>query len=369
MVTSRELQTHQHFSAWNFPLPTSDCMALMQPGQIYSSPRPPHSSRSIGMDISPCSVSDLPDTNLVQLNGVDGFFKGLSPLWESSSPSIHPHSKDSQCAVPHGRRVGASIIDASHTCLKRFLIVDQSRNHTRLFFNPFPFPSPQNQIVSSKTPGVHASCNEKLAVQVEKQSLLMSVIQEKWNENQLTDGGSEMHEDAKEIDALLYSDTDDEFDEDDADQENNEVTSRVRTPFGTEEGYDEDIQFEELIEEVASSDGSTKRRRLLDGRYKLSSLLVDEGPIKLATSCNYKDDAESSVVHEINSFGDSSSTKRLKKVKICKTLNIFKSIIPGLKSKDPQLIIDKAINYLTSLKYEAESTRISYPLVFNGAVG
>ncbi|CAI9769205.1 unnamed protein product [Fraxinus pennsylvanica] len=157
MVTSRELQTRQHFSAWNFPLPTLDCMALTQSGQVYSSPCPPRSSRfSVGMDFSPCSVSGLPDLNSVQLNEVDGFFKGLPPLWESSSPSIHPHSKDSQCAVPHGLGVSASIIDASHTCLKRFLVVDQSGNHTRLFFNPFP-PS-QNQIVSSKThPGVHAS--------------------------------------------------------------------------------------------------------------------------------------------------------------------------------------------------------------------
>ncbi|KAL2513616.1 transcription factor bHLH [Forsythia ovata] len=155
-----------------------------------------------------------------------------------------------------------------------------------------------------------------------------------------------MHEDTEEIDALLYSDSDDDYDE------NDEVTSRVRTSFGIEDGYDKGIQFEELIEEVASSDGSTKRQRLLDGRYKISSLLVDRSPVKLATSCNYKDDEESSVAQEINS-DDSNSMKRLEKVKIRETLKILMSILPGLKSKDPLLIIDKAIDYLKSLKREA----------------
>ncbi|KAL2513615.1 transcription factor bHLH [Forsythia ovata] len=172
MVTSKELQTSQQFSAWNSPLPTSDRMAPMQLGQNYRLPCSPHSSTfCVDVAFPPCSVSDLPDLNSVQLNGVDGFFKGLPPLRESSSPTVHPYLIDSQCAVPHGLGVSASTIDASHTCRKRFLVVDQSGNHTRLFFNPFLYPF-QNQIVSSKTPpGVHASCNEKLAVQVEEESL------------------------------------------------------------------------------------------------------------------------------------------------------------------------------------------------------
>ncbi|CAI9764479.1 unnamed protein product [Fraxinus pennsylvanica] len=360
MVTSKELQTRQQFFAWNSHMPTSDGMALMQLGQNYSLPR--SSTFSVDVAFPPCSVSDLPDLNSVQLNRADGFYNGLPPLWESSAPSLHPYLKDSQCAVPHGPGVSASRIDALHTCRKRFLVVDQSGNHRRVFINPF-LP-PQNQIVSSKTPpGVHASCNEKLALQVEKQSLVKPVVQEKWKENHLTNGGSEMHEDPKEIDALLYSDSDDEYDD------NDEVTSRVHTSFGIEDAYDKDIQFEELIEEVASSDGSTKRKRLLDGRYKISSLLVDGSPVKLTTSCNYKDDAESSVAHKINSFDYFNSTKGLEEVKIHETLKILKSIIPRSKSKDPLLIIDKAIDYLKSLKREAEAVGVSYPRVSNGAVG
>ncbi|XP_022862032.1 transcription factor bHLH143-like [Olea europaea var. sylvestris] len=360
MVTSKELQTRREFSAWNSRGPTLDGMAPMQLGQTYSLPC--SSTFSVDMAFPPYPVSELPNFNSAQLNRADGFFKGLPPLWESSSPSIHPYLKESQCAVPHGLGVSASRIDASHTCRKRFLVVDQSGNHMRVFFNPF-LP-PQNQVDSSKTPpGVHASCNEKLALQVEKQSLVKPVVQEKWEENHLTNGGSEMHEDTEEIDALLYSDSDDEYDD------NDEATSKVHTSFGIEDAYDNDIQLGELIEEVASSGGSTKRKRLLDGRYRISSLLVDGSPVKMTTSCNYEDDAESSVARKMNSFDDFNSTKRLEKVKIHETLKILKSIIPGLKSKDPLLIIDKAIDYLKSLKREGESMGVSYPQVSSGAVG
>ncbi|KAK6136250.1 LOW QUALITY PROTEIN: hypothetical protein DH2020_030013 [Rehmannia glutinosa] len=169
-------------------------------------------------------------------------------------------------------------------------------------------------------------------------------------ENDLNDGEGEMLDDTEEINALLYSDSDDE-DTDDDDGENDEVTSMRHNPFSIEEGYDKCKLFNELIEEVASSDDSPKRQRLLDGRYKKSSLV---------SSCGYyKDDEEYSYVGA-RSSNAMVSIRRDKKVKIHETLKILESIIPGLKSKDPVSIIEKAIVYLESMKIEAEALGLSY---------
>ncbi|KAK6156787.1 hypothetical protein DH2020_011035 [Rehmannia glutinosa] len=237
-------------------------------------------------------------------------------------------------------------IDASCAPQKRFLIFDRSGNHTRLFFSP-SF-SPQNRVFTSNTPASANGLWEKVASQVDDRFLLNP---EKWTENDLNDGEGEMLDDTEEINALLYSDSDDEDDDDD-DGENDEVTSMRHNPFSIEEGYDKHKLFNELIEEVASSDDSPKRQRLLDGRYKKSSLV---------SSCGYcKDDEEYSYVGARNSYDGIDSSKRDKKVKIHETLKILESIIPGLKSKDPVSIIEKAIVYLESMKIEAEALGLSY---------
>ncbi|KAK6156798.1 hypothetical protein DH2020_011046 [Rehmannia glutinosa] len=228
----------------------------------------------------------------------------------------------------------------------RFLIFDRSGNHTRLFFSP-SF-SPQNRVIASNTPASANGFCEKVASQVDDRFLLNP---EKWAENDLNDGEGEMLDDTEEINALLYSDSDDE-DTDDDDGENDEVTSMRHNPFSIEEGYDKRKLFNELIEEVASSDDSPKRQRLLDGRYKKSSLV---------SSCGYyKDDEEYSYVGARSSYDGIDSSKRDKKVKIHETLKILESIIPGLKSKDPVSIIEKAIVYLESMKIEAEALGLSY---------
>ncbi|CAI9770277.1 unnamed protein product [Fraxinus pennsylvanica] len=328
---------------------------LRQNNRLSCFPNSSSFAANVGFPVR--SISNLPGSNTGQLNRVDGFFQNLPPRWESSSPIINPYLKDSQCCLSHGIGMSMNPAGASFTSQKKFLIFDQSGHNTRLFFGPSFFPS-QNQIISSNTAsGGHGTCDEvAVPTEQEQQSLVKPVVQEKWDENHLT-GGSEVHEDTEEINALLYSNSNDEYDDD---GENDEVTSTGHTPFTIEERYDKDIQIGELVEEVDSSNGSTKRQKLLDGGYKKSSLVDRGGPVKMASPQNYEDVEESSCAGENKFYGDIDSIKRVKKVKIRESLKILESIIPGLKNKDPLLIIDKAIIYLNSLKLEAETLGISY---------
>ncbi|KAK4424309.1 Transcription factor SAC51 [Sesamum alatum] len=361
MVTAEESQTRQQLSAWKSSY--LDHMALLQLEQTDSLPCFPPSTLTANVAFPGHSPPDLGGLNINQQDAVGGFLNLRPPYGNIRFPTGNQYLKDFPCALP--RRLGATDKPVNASCApqKRFLIFDQSGSHTRLFFSP-SF-APRDQIFTSKIPP--ASANEQVASGVDEQFLMKPIVEEKWDENHLTDGEDEMLEDTEEINALLYSDSDDENDDndDDDDGENDEVTSTGHSPFSIEEGC-KDKSLEELKEELASSDESPKRRRLLDGKYKKSSLASAERLLKQATiSCNYEDDVESSCAGEGNSHDDidiSSSCKRDKKVKIRQALKILESIIPGLTSStDPLSIIDKAITHLKSMKTEAEALGLSYP--------
>ncbi|KAL0412667.1 UNVERIFIED_CONTAM: Transcription factor [Sesamum radiatum] len=303
---------------------------------------------------------DLRGLNINQQDAVGGFLNLRPPCGNICFPTGNQCMKDLPCALP--RRLGATDkpVNASWAPQKKFLIFDQSGSHTRLFFSPSFAPRDQN--FTSKIPASANGQCEQVASRVDEQFLMKPIVGEKWDENHLTDGEDEMLEDTEEINALLYSDSDDEYDDndDDDDCENDEVTSTGHSPFSIEEDY-KDKSLEELKEEVASSDESPKRRRLLDGKYKKSSLASAQTLLKRTIPCNYEDDVESSCAGERNSHDDIGSCKREKKVKIRQALKILESIIPGLTRNDPLSIIDKAITYLKSMKTEAEALGLSYP--------
>ncbi|XP_022858454.1 transcription factor bHLH143-like [Olea europaea var. sylvestris] len=345
MVTAKE--SCQQLSAWN--LPNLDTLLQLRHNNSLSC-FPNSSSYAANVGFPGHSICNLPGLKTGQLNRSDGFFQNLPPCWESSSPIINPYLKDSQFGLSHGIGMSMNPAGSSSTSQKKFLIFDQSGNNTRLFFSPSFFPS-QNQIIASTAAaGDHGTFEVAVQTEQEQQSLVKPVVQEKWDENHLT-VGSEVREDTEEINALLCSNSTDEYDE---------VTSMGHTPFTIEERYDKDIQIGELVEEVASSNGSTKRQKLLDGGYKKSSLVDMGDPLEMASPQNYEDGEESSCAGENNFYDDIDSIKKVKKVKIRESLKILESIIPGLKNKDPLLIIDRAIIYLNSLKLEAETLGISY---------
>lgn len=339
MVTAEESQTCQQFSAWNST--DLNLMTLLQREQNCSLPYliPSALTGNLAFPGQPnCHSLGL---NTGQPNAVAG----------------NPCLKNFHCAPQHGLGVPHKPIDASCAPGKRFLIFDRSGNHTRLFVSP-SF-SHQNDIIASKVPATASGLCEKVVSGVDQQFLVKPVVEEKWDENNLNDEEGEMLEDTEEINALLYSDSDDEYDDDntndDTDGENDEVTSTRHTLFGIEDCGNKDKLLEEVLEEVASTDGSPKRRKLLDGSYKKSSLVSVGCPVKRASPCNDKDDVESHCGGARTSYYDIDPSKNEKTVKIHEALKILGSIIPGLNSKDPLSIIEKAILYLESMKMEAKS--------------
>ncbi|MCD7447979.1 hypothetical protein HAX54_036798 [Datura stramonium] len=144
---------------------------------------------------------------------------------------------------------------------------------------------------------------------------------------------------------------------------NDEVTSTDRSPLCKTKGAAAVVsmssQSAELTEEVASSDGTCKRQRLLDGGYKKSSSIESRWP-----NDNENDVGESCLRGSLPSSGkdkDSSLSTRERKVKIRETLRILESMLPGIKSKDPLLVIDEAIGYLKSLRGKAKALGVELP--------
>lgn len=330
MVTAEESQTCQQFSAWNSR--DLNQMALLQLEQNCSLPYFIPSALTANLALPGQPNSHLLGFNTGQPNAVAG---------NISYPSGNPCLKNFQ----HGFGVLDKPIDASSAHGKRFLIFDRSANHTRLFVSP-SF-SLQNNIIPSKVPATASGLCEKVASGVDQQFLVGPVVEEKWDENSLNDGEGEMVEDTEDINALLYSDSDDEYDDDANDGKNYEVTSTRDTLFSIEDCGNKGKLLEQAMEEVASSDGSPKRRKLLDGSYKKSSLVSVERPVKRAPPCNHKDDVESRDI-DLSKNDDN-------KVKIHEAVKILGSIIPGLNSKDPLSIIEKAIDYLETMKMEAKA--------------
>ncbi|XP_048437380.1 transcription factor SAC51-like [Pyrus x bretschneideri] len=158
-----------------------------------------------------------------------------------------------------------------------------------------------------------------------------------------------MHEDTEELNALLYSDGDSDYTEDD------EVTSTGHSP-STMTVHDKQNWFEE----VASSDGMNKKRKLFDEVYDHVRSVMDTASSKKHNRpLELEDDAESSCacnrssgLREVDSF---TSNKKMRKEKIRETINILQNIIPDGKGKDAMVVLDEAIHYLKSLKLKAKA--------------
>ncbi|XP_043713363.1 transcription factor bHLH143-like [Telopea speciosissima] len=241
---------------------------------------------------------------------------------------------------------------------KRFLVFDQSGNQTSFFISSVIGPTVQVQRPNYKIQnpldghGVH----EELATSRDPIYQSGTVVSDGLDENQESDGGSEMREDTEELNALLYSD--DEFEDTDDGEEDDEVASTGHSPI---EMIGHEKQEEE---EVASSGGLTKRRKLLNGEHEATSSVMDtanSAKPNVLTS-EYEDDAQSSCIKGRTRGREMGSLKRLRKERIRETVSILQSIIPGGKGKDTALVLDEAIQYLRSLKVKAKSLGTSTTL-------
>jgi len=327
---------------------------------------------------SPVSAYINPGTNMASTNGT-------LPVYASSK--VLPHSRLGQANEPHGwfyclprfrqsftpysnYTIGDGRLPAdpcqscreaitpnagSDCCQKRFVVVDQSRDQTTLIFSS-GIGSPV-QCLTSMRPKPNGACNmngEDLGIKRDSNYLSGPILTDEFNENPRTDMQSEMHEDTEELNALLYSDDESDYTED------GEVTSTAHSPC-IMTPHDKKDWREGSTEDVASSAGPTKKRKLYDGGYDNLPSLVDtassmkpDGPFE-----EYEADAESSCANGNNEgsgeMGSSLSGSKRMKEKIRETVNILQSMIPGVRGKDPIVVLDETIHYLKSLKHRAKA--------------
>ncbi|XP_074365488.1 transcription factor bHLH143-like [Apium graveolens] len=293
-----------------------------------------------------------------------GLSGDLPSHMESSLFPLDPFIKDSQSAsVPKfGVKTMANNVTSSNR--RSYVIFDQSDDLVSFFLGSFG-PS-SGKFVDIPMRPVHVGCThdvQQIPINEQTNSTNLKIQRPPDDDDQVAVEESEFHEDSEEINALLYSDDeyDNNYGEEDCD---GEVTSTDRSPSKVEEILSNDEQVGAMIEEVATSDGSTKRQRLLNGDYQ-KSLVVEHanlGGNDRYCKCNHDMESSSACSSAIgNVISSNLGVKQSRKDKIHETLTIIENIIPGLKSKEPTLIIDEAISYLKSLKLKAKALGLAYP--------
>lgn len=282
--------------------------------------------------------SALHEARTAQSTGADEASPCLPSMEGSSLPIPNSSLKECQYSFASGIGMKPSPNDFTGRMQKSFLIFDQSRNETRMFFSSLN-PSFKNHFIETTTHPFACPLSEKVLAE----------------NHVIGDEGSEMHEDTEDINALLYSDDEDsEYD----DGEDDEVTSTYHSPFLLKRINDNSEQVEAKSDGFATFDGSTKRQKLLDGGYQRSvEIAVTSG--KLDRSRDYQNDAESCCVSaSVKDIGSIVDEKKMRRNQIRETLKILECIIPGSIHKDPLLIIDEAISHLKSLKLKAKALGI-----------
>ncbi|XP_042456179.1 transcription factor bHLH145-like [Zingiber officinale] len=200
---------------------------------------------------------------------------------------------------------------------KRYLVFDQLRDGRNFAFSSSSVPIP---CMDSVNPGFDVQGSTEPS---------------DWH------GSEEIHENTEELDALLYSDSDD-----------NHVVDEASTGSSPIE------EVEKTISAVASSVLSVKRKRA-DDEFDASvtdtaSSQVLHFPNISSDNRNKEDDNSASICFELVD-DQIEETRQLKRTKIQETVGLLRKIIPGGNAMDAITVLDKAINYLKSLKLNVKS--------------
>ncbi|CAJ1971696.1 unnamed protein product [Sphenostylis stenocarpa] len=311
--------------------------------------------------------SGLPHSQLGHSGEPHGWFYCLPRFRQGFTAPARNFTAEEKLPASHakGFREEIAPIGASGFPQKQFLVIDQTGDQTTLVYSS-RFGGPV-ECLTSWDSKLHGSTNlnngnELLSLRRDVNDMVGHgpALDDKVDQNQGTDDDieSEMHEDTEEINALLYSDSDGYSTEDDDDDD--EVTSTGHSPSTMTTHDNQEEPDKGTAEEVASSFGETKKRKLWDGAYDEDMHFVDT-----ASSLNGKrpfevgDDAESrcSSVGNISrgsgEVGSLSGNKKMRKEKIQDVLSILQCIVPGGKDKEPIELLDEAIRCLKSLKLKA----------------
>ncbi|KAK7410450.1 hypothetical protein VNO78_01240 [Psophocarpus tetragonolobus] len=300
--------------------------------------------------------STLPHLQLGLSNEPSGWFYCLPRFRQGFTPALN-FTAEGKTPPDHVKCFGDKIAPygESSTPQKQFLVIDQTGGQTTVVYSS-RFGSPGECLTSwhSKLHGANywrgneSSFRGDLNWNLNVNHMTEPTLADKVDENHVTSIESEMHEDTEEINALLYSDSDGYSTQDD-----DEVTSTGHSPSTMTTHYNRET-FRETGEEVASSAGKTKKRKLLDGYYDDIQLMDTASSQNLNKSSATGDDAESRCSSN-NNEESFSGNKKMKKEKIRDVLSILQSIIPGRKDKDPVMLLDDAIHCLKSLKQKAQA--------------
>ncbi|CAJ1974003.1 unnamed protein product [Sphenostylis stenocarpa] len=239
---------------------------------------------------------------------------------------------------------------------KQFLVIDQTAGQTTVVYRS-RLGSPCDCLASwhSKLHGANFWRGDEPSFRrdLNLNHMTEPTLADKVLENHETSIESEMHEDTEEINALLYSDSDDYSTQDD-DDEDDEVTSTGHSPSTMTTHDNCKTSGVETAEEVASSAGKTKKRKVLDGYYD-DIQLIDTASSQNRNESSATDDDLESRCSSNNNGGSLSGNKKMKKQKIQGVLSILRTIIPGGIDKDPVMVLDDAIRSLKSLKHKAQA--------------
>ncbi|KAL1349543.1 hypothetical protein HN51_026066 [Arachis hypogaea] len=240
---------------------------------------------------------------------------------------------------------------------KQFLVIDQSGDKTTLIYSS-RLGSPV-ECLASWNSKLHGSNNLNNVNEPPFGRDLNHVVGPTLDgkvddENRGMDTESEMHEDTEEINALLYSDSEGYSTEDD------EVTSTGHSP-STMTSHHNQEPIRETAEEVASSAGKTKKRKLYEENHADEQVMDTASSLNVNRPLNLGDDAESRCSCGSNSQGLNDEirsllgNKKMRKEKIQEVLSILQCIIPSGKDKELVELLDEAIGSLKSLKMKARA--------------
>ncbi|XVF01523.1 hypothetical protein REPUB_Repub04eG0096200 [Reevesia pubescens] len=292
------------------------------------------------------------------------FLPQLYPWFPTSLPSRGSHLNEQKFMIANGHTGRATSNVVSGSLQKGLVIFDQSGSQRRLVYGSVHPPSQCASTAITELASCH-DLHEGHAVKTTPFTLTPPTLQEEYDDNRLSVEKSEMHEDTEELNALLYSDEEDDDDE---------VMSTDHSPIGIKRNYQNQDRVYGIMEEVASSDGPNKRQKLVNGRHKQSIMVDAACSVKLEGSHECDSDAESSYAigqnqrEEIDAIGQNQReeidsilrNKQSKKHKIHLTLKILEGIVPGAKGKNPLLVLDESIDYLKSLKLEAMTLGVNH---------
>lgn len=312
-------------------------------------------------------MSGLPDLKPGQMKEPHGWFYCLPRFRQGLIPDMTLHEKllpqsdlpgmVSEAVNENFREANTSIAGGGHT-QKQFLVFDQTGSKTTMVFSSgIGAPIQGLNSWSQKPTGYCNMSGNELGIGSNGCYHSGPNLTDEFDDYHVTNEESEMREDTEEINALLYSDDEDNYSED------GEETSTGHSP-STMTAYEKQDWFEEEdTDEVASSAGPTKRQKLSNSGHEVPSVTNASSSNKPNRSWEYEDDAESSCAGGIpmrcSDTGSLSGNKRLRQDKIRETVSILQTIIPGGRGKDPVVVLDEAINYLRSLKFKAKSLGVS----------